>query len=120
MKFIDNDKGELIMTLDWNDDADDRLNPPDYPQVIEKITHSEITETISDPDILWEGMSLDGVAEPYPGGRGFYEQRQNAIQHQRVEDAILIAFASKDYNTLGEIVFDQLEAYALRVIDHRS
>ena len=120
MKFIDNDKGELVMTLNWNDDADDRLNPPDYPQVIEKITHSEICEILNEEDRIWDGMSAGSVVLPYPGARGFYEVRQNAIQYKRVEDAILIAFASKDYQTLGEIIFDQLEAYGLSAIDDRS
>lgn len=120
MKFIDNDKGELVMTLDWNDDADDRLNPPDYPQVIEKITHSEICEILNEEDRIWDGMSAGSVVLPYPSGRGFYEVRQNQNQYKRVEDAILIAFASKDYQSLGEIIFDQLEAYGLSVIDHRS
>ena len=49
------------------------------------ITHSQIVESLSDPMLLWEAISIDGVAEPYPWGKGFYEQRQNAIQHERVE-----------------------------------
>ena len=61
-----------------------------------------------------------GVADPYPWGMGFYEQRQNAIQHERVEEAILLAIAAKDYQALGEIVFDQSTEYARSQIENRS
>ena len=120
MKFIDNGKGELIMTFEWNDDASDRLNPPEYPLDFEELTHSQICETLTCPIILWEALSVEGVADPYPGGKGFYEQRQNAIQHERIEDAIVLAVAARDFETLGEIVFDQVTEYAIGIIEKRS
>ena len=101
-------------------DNPDRVDPPeDSDGVGEPVSHSEICETLSDPMLLWEAISIDGVAEPYPWGRGFYEQRQNAIQHERVEEALLLAIAAKDYNAIGEIVFDQVTEYARSMIEVR-
>jgi len=120
MKFIDNGKGELIMTFEWNDDASDRLNPPEYPLIVETITHSQICDTLIDHDILWEAFSVNGVADPYPSGGGFYERRQNVLQTERIADAILLAVANTDFETLGEIVFDQVTEYAIGIIEGRS
>jgi hypothetical protein len=98
-----------------------RVDPPNERDVFEEpITHSSICEYLSDPMQLWEAISVDGVAEPYPGGRGFYEQRQNVIQHERVEEALLLAIAATDYQALGEIVFDQVTEYARSMIERRS
>ena len=102
-------------------DNPDRVDPPeDFDGFEQPITHSAICEKLSDPMLLWEAISIDGVAEPYPWGNGFYEQRQNAIQHERVEEALLMAIAAKDYNAIGAIVFDQVTEYARSMIDISS
>ena len=106
-------------TMTYSDDPQ-RVDPPeDFDGVEKPITHSQIVESLSDPMLLWEAISIDGVAEPYPWGKGFYEQRQNAIQHERVEEALLLAIAAKDYNAIGEIVFDQVTEYARSMIEVR-
>ena len=102
-------------------DDPQRVDPPEDVEVFEEpITHLDICEYLSDADNLWEALCIDGVAEPYPGGHGFYEQRQNAIQHERVEEALLMAIAAKDYNAIGAIVFDQVTEYARSMIDISS
>tara|TARA_R100001369_G_scaffold14961_1_gene29702 strand:- start:1116 stop:1436 length:321 start_codon:yes stop_codon:yes gene_type:complete len=102
-------------------DDPQRVDPPEDVEVFEEpITHLDICEKLSDPMLLWEAISIDGVSEPYPWGKGFYEQRQNAIQHERVEEALLMAIADKDYNAIGAIVFDQVTEYARSMIDISS
>jgi len=98
-----------------------RVDCPEFNEADDPlISHAEILAELSDPVILWEALSEQGVAEPYPWGGTFYEQRQNAIYANRVEDAILIALQSKNYQELGEILFDQATTYAERQITHRS
>ena len=55
-----------------------------------------------------------------PRAKGFYEVRQNIIRQSDVHEALLYSFASKNYESIGQIVSDQLEEYAKRVIEHRS
>tara|TARA_R100001377_G_scaffold21468_2_gene11361 strand:+ start:1362 stop:1685 length:324 start_codon:yes stop_codon:yes gene_type:complete len=106
--------------MTYTDDPN-RVDPPEDIEVFEEpITHSTICKQLSDPDFLWEAIGRDGVADPYPWGNGFYQQRQNAIQHERVEEALLLAIAGKDYQALGEIVFDQVTEYARSQIENRS
>ena len=112
-------------TMTYRDDPQ-RVDPPEdinNPYGIEvddKYSHEKLCDTLADPIILWEGMSVDGFTEPYPKATGFFYIRQNAIRQSDVEEALLYAFASKNYESIGEIVFDQLEGYAKRVIDHRG
>ena len=106
--------------MTYTDDPN-RVDPPEDIEVFEEpITDSTICKQLSDPDFLWEAIGRDGVADPYPWGNGFYQQRQNAIQHERVEEALLLAIAGKDYQALGEIVFDQVTEYARSQIENRS
>ena len=77
-------------------------------------------EILADRITLWEALGPDGIADPYPNGRGFYEQRQNAIHNDRVEEAILLAIASKNYQELGEILYDQAITYAEKEIAQRQ
>jgi len=120
MKFISN-KGNIIMYKD----NPNRVDPPEddsnpYGLEDEGVSHEQICDTLADPLILWEGMSVDGVTEPYPAATTFFYMRQNAMRLADVEEALLYAFASKNFESIGHIVFDQLEGYAKRVIDHRS
>ena len=119
MKFISN-KGNIIMYKD----NPNRVDPPEddlNPYGLEdEVSHEQICDTLADPLILWEGMSVDGVTEPYPSATEFFYMRQNAMRLADVEEALLYAFASKNYESIGHIVFDQLEGYAKRIIDQRS
>ena len=99
-------------------DDPQRVDPPEDVEVFEEpITHLDICEYLSDADNLWEAITRDGVAEPYPRGRGFYQQRQNMIQHERVHEAIHLAIEAQDFNALGVIVFDQVTEYARKEIE---
>ena len=115
-------KGKLDMS--YRDDPgrvdppEDVSNPYDIDQ--DKVSHEKICDTLADPLVLWEGMSIDGFTEPYPRATSFFYIRQNAIRQSDVEEALLYAFASKNYESIGEVVFDQLEGYAKRIIEHRS
>ena len=112
MKFT-----ERGTTMFYKDDPG-RVDPPEEVEVfLEPITHLDICEYLSDPDNLWEAICVDGVAEPYPGGRGFYQQRQNMIQHERVHEAIHLAIEAEDFKALGVIVFDQVTEYARKEIE---
>ena len=116
-------KGKLDMS--YRDDPG-RVDPPEdvsNPYDIDaddQYSHEKICDTLADPLVLWEGMSIDGFTEPYPRATSFFYIRQNAIRQSDVEEALLYAFASKNYESIGQIVSDQLEGYAKRVIDHRS
>ena len=115
-------KGKLDMS--YRDDPgrvdppEDVSNPYDIDQ--DEVSFEKICDTLADPLVLWEGMSIDGFTEPYPRATSFFYIRQNAIRQSDVEEALLYAFASKNYESIGEIVFDQLEGYAKRIIEHRS
>tara|TARA_B100000767_G_scaffold41566_1_gene35228 strand:+ start:985 stop:1398 length:414 start_codon:yes stop_codon:yes gene_type:complete len=115
-------KGKLDMS--YRDDPgrvdppEDVSNPYDIDQ--DEVCFEKICDTLADPLVLWEGMSIDGFTEPYPRATSFFYIRQNAIRQSDVEEALLYAFASKNYESIGEIVFDQLEGYAKRIIEHRS
>ena len=112
MKFT-----ERGTTMFYKDDPQ-RVDPPEDVEVfLEPVCHLAICEYLSDPDNLWEAICVDGVAEPYPGGRGFYQQRQNMIQHERVHEAIHLAIEAQDFETLGVIVFDQVTEYARKEIE---
>ena len=120
MKFISS-KGNIIMYKDNPNRVDPPQDDPNpYGLEDEGVSHEQICDTLADPLILWEGMSVDGVTEPYPAATTFFCLRQNAMRQADVEEALLYAFASKNYESIGHIVFDQLEGYAKRVIDHRS
>ena len=115
-------KGKLDMS--YRDDPD-RVDPPEdvsnpYDIDQDEVCFEKICDTLADPLVLWEGMSIDGFTEPYPRATSFFYIRQNAIRQSDVEEALLYAFASKNYESIGQIVSDQLEGYAKRVIDHRS
>ena len=111
MKFT-----ERGTTMFYKDDSQ-RVDPPEDVEVFEEpITHLDICEYLSDPDNLWEAICIDGVAEPYPRGRGFYYQRQNQLQHERVHEAIHMAIEQQDFKALGIIVFDQCTEYARKQI----
>jgi len=98
-----------------------RVDPPEYVDIDDAvISHSQIMQTLADPVILWEALGPDGIADPYPWGGGFYEQRQNAIHNDRVEEAILLAIASKNYQELGEIFYDQAITYAKKEIERKA
>ena len=120
MKFII--KGT---TMIYNDNPG-RVDPPEDAinpygiDVDDQYSHEKICDILADPLVLWEGMSIDGFTEPYPKATGFFYIRQNAIRQSDVEEALLYAFASKNYESIGQIVSDQLEGYAKRVIDYRS
>ena len=119
MKFT-NSKGNITMYKD----NPNRVDPPEddlNPYGLEdEVSHEQVCDTLADPLVLWEGMSVDGVTEPYPAATTFFYMRQNAMRQADVEEALLYAFASKNFESIGHIVFDQLEGYAKRVIDHRS
>ena len=110
--------------MTYRDDPQ-RVDPPEdinnpYGIDDDGFSHQTICDTLADPLVLWEGMSVDGVTEPYPRATGFFYIRQNAIRQSDVEEALLYAFASKNYESIGQIVSDQLEGYAKRIIEHRS
>jgi len=99
-------------------DDPQRVDPPEDVEVFEEpITHLAICEYLSNPDNLWLAICLDGVAVPYPTGRGFYYQRQNQLQHEKVHKAILLAIEDQDFDSLGAIVFDQVTEYARSTIE---
>ena len=115
-------KGKLDMS--YRDDPG-RVDPPEdasnpYGIDQDEVSHEKICDTLADPLVLWEGMSIDGFTEPYPRATGFFYIRQNAIRQSDVEEALLYSFASKNYESIGHIVSDQLEEYAKRIIEQRS
>ena len=102
-------------------DNPERVNPPEFIEFDgEIISQGQIMEILADPVILWEALGPDGIADPYPNGRGFYQQRQNAIHNDRVEEAIILAIASKNFQELGEIFFDQAVTYAQKMFERRA
>jgi hypothetical protein len=111
--------------MTYKDDSQ-RVDPPDdinNPYGIDdddQYSHEKLCDTLADEIIFWEGMHSDGVTKPYPRAKGFYEVRQNIIRQSDVHEALLYSFASKNYESIGQIVSDQLEEYAKRVIEHRS
>ena len=107
----------------WLDNPN-RVNPPDDDYVFEQEMQpsiDEIVNTLKDPIILWEAMSVDGFTGPFTGPVvGIFEHKQNATAQENLESALVQAVAEKDFNALGELVFDQLTTYAERIIRHRS
>jgi hypothetical protein len=102
-------------------DNPERVNPPEFIEFDGHIiSQGQIMEILADPVILWEALGPDGIADPYPNGRGFYQQRQNAIHNDRVEEAIILAIASKNFQELGEIFFDQAVTYAQKMFERRA
>jgi hypothetical protein len=102
-------------------DNPERVNPPEFIEFDGHIiSQGQIMEILADRITLWEALGPDGIAEPYPKARGFYEQRQNAIQNDRVEEAILLAIESKSYQELGEIFYDQAITYAKKEIERKA
>ena len=110
--------------MTYRDDPQ-RVDPPEdinnpYGIDDDVFSHEKLCDTLADPLVLWEGMSIDGFTEPYPRATGFFYIRQNAIRQSDVEEALMYAFASKNYESIGQIVADQLEGYAKRVIDYKE
>jgi hypothetical protein len=107
-------------------DNPNRVDPPEdvfNPYGIEtedKYSHEKLCDELSDSLILWEGMSYDGFTEPHPQATGFFMIRQNAIAREEMEESLKYAFASKDFESIGHIVYNQLQGYAKRVIDFGS
>ena len=102
-------------------DNPERVNPPELVEFDgDIISQGQIMEILANPVILWEALGPDGIADPYPNGRGFYQQRQNAIHNDRVEEAIILAIASKNFQELGEIFFDQAVTYAQKMFERRA
>ena len=115
-------KGKLDMS--YRDDPD-RVDPPEdvsnpYDIDQDEVSFEKICDTLADEIIFWEGMHSDGVTKPYPRAKGFYEIRQNIIRQSDVHEALLYSFASKNYESIGHIVSDQLEEYAKRILDNRG
>ena len=101
-----------------------RVDPPEYQDMTDeapKYSHEAICGLLTDPIVLWEAIGPDSIQLPFPSprGSGLYEQRQNAIQIERVEAAILLAIKSKDTAELGKILYDQAMDYAVGLLNQR-
>ena len=111
-------------TMTYRDDPG-RVDPPEdasnpYGIDQDEVSYEKICDTLADEIIFWEGLSTEGVTKPYPRAKGFYEIRQNIIRQSDVHEALLYSFASKNYESIGHIVSDQLEEYAKRIMDNRG
>ena len=83
----------------------------------------KVREALTDPEIIWEGMSSDGVKYPFddylPLGSTREERQDMAIRRREYDDILAINIGdlviSGDHAELGRIVAEQLITHAERV-----